>query len=190
MSLPLRFLIRILQESGSKQGFLSEIKALANATGAQAKNPKWTSYGALEIDIFAPTKSDFHLFTAAVEPLARIEFHTDLNQAPPHRTDAELFAEARVLFNSERYWECHEVLEGKWRTLSGEEKGLVQGIILVCAAQVHHQKGEEEVAISMLRRASKQLDTRLGVYHGIDTLAMRERVSEMISTGRSEAFTI
>lgn len=159
------------------------MKSLASSVGVQAKNPKWTSYGALEVDIFAPSAGDFDLFRSLAEPLGKVEFHRDLNIAQPHRSDEDHFAEARRLFNSERYWEAHEVLEEKWRNLQGEEKSFVQGLILVCAAFVHHQKGEEDVAYGVMARAVKQLSLPREDYHGID-VALLERNSQEILTSR------
>ena len=40
---------------------------------------------------------------------------------------------ARDLFNNERYWRCHEVLENIWKQSEGEEKRLLNGVILVAA---------------------------------------------------------
>ncbi len=153
----LRFLIR-LKERDPQESFLGTVRALAREFGAEAKNPKRTSYGALELDVFAPSPPDFELFVASLEPLAEPEFTKDLSVPLPFRDEAELFSEARSLFNAERYWECHEVLEGAWRTKEGDERRLVQGMILVCAAFVHHQKGEDPVALGILQRAIRQLD--------------------------------
>ena len=186
----MRYLIRILQSDGRRDRFLPAIKAVAKSVGLDARNPKWTSYGALELDIFAPSKADLDTFLAATEPLGSLEFWKDLNVAPHHRTEEELFSEARRYFNSERYWECHEVLEGAWRLMSGDEKRYVQGIILVCAAFVHHQKGEDEVALSVLRRALKQRDFGAARYHGISVGTLRRRVKSIVSSGRFETFRI
>jgi hypothetical protein len=87
------------------------VKALAESVMTEARNPKWTSYGALELDIFARSPKDFELFLAAAEPLAIVEFSKNLNEAPPHNTKDQLVEEARGYFNSERYWEAHETLE-------------------------------------------------------------------------------
>jgi hypothetical protein len=144
----------------------------------------------LELDIFAPSKADIETFLAAVEPLGSFEFWRDLNLAPQHKTEEELFSEARRYFNSERYWECHEVLEGAWRLMNGDEKRCVQGIILVCAAFVHHQKGEDEVALNVLKRALRQLDFGTPRYHGIGVSSLRRRVGNIISSGRFETFRI
>ncbi len=186
----MRYLIRMVQRNGPGDGFLSSVKAVAKSVGVDARNPKWTSYGALELDIFAPSKADIDTFLAAAEPLGRLEFCRDLNVAPQYKTEEELFSEARRYFNSERYWECHEVLEGAWRLKSGEEKKYVQGIILVCAAFVHHQKGEDEVALGVLGRAVKQLDFGAPRYNGIEVNSLRRRAERIISSGRFETFRI
>jgi uncharacterized protein len=186
----MRYLIRMAQRNGPRDGFLSSIKAVAKSVGVDARNPKRTSYGALELDIFAPSKASMDTFLAATEPLGRLEFWRDLNVAPRYKTEEELFLEARRYFNSERYWECHEVLEAAWRLSSGGEKRHLQGIILVCAAFVHHQKGEDEVALSILRRAIKQLDFGAPRCNGIEVNSLRRRAERTISSGRFETFRI
>jgi len=165
---------------------LELVRAIAKTLGADLRNPKWTSYGALELDVFCPTRADLDLLIEAIKPIARFEFVKDLNVAPPHKEEGDLFAEARELFNAERYWECHEVLEGIWRTKQGEEKHLLQGIILVCAAFVHHQKGEEAVALGVLGRAIKQLNFSESVYGGFNVAGLEKDADKII---RSREFT-
>ena len=118
----MRFLIRMASPGGRNDELLPSIKTVAKSLGVDVRSPKWTSYGALELDLFAPSSADLETFLAAAEPLGILEFVRDLNVAPPHLTVDQLFFEARGLFNSERYWECHEVLEGAWRLMGGEEK--------------------------------------------------------------------
>lgn len=185
----MRFLIRL---SGREKAddILSTVRSLARSVGVEAKNPKWTSTGSLEVDIFARSGPDFELFIEAIRPLARLDFSKDLNIAPPFRPEKELIEEARQYFDSERYWECHEVLEGIWRTKAGEEKSLLQGIILVCAAFVHHQKKEPEVALGVLRRALPQLVYRDDVYNEIDVPALKSRAEQILATGRWVNFSI
>jgi len=176
----LRFLIRFNPSNMSREELLSILRALARTTGSQARNPKWTSYGALELDVFCPTKADFDLFLAAATPIAKAEFTRDLNRAPEYRTEDELLMEARQLFNSERYWECHEVLEGIWRRKQGEEKKLLQGIILLCAAFVHHQKGEQSVALGVLRRAIPHLEFSAANYGGFNVGDLKTKAESML----------
>ena len=179
----MRFLIR-LSGGGERSSLLHSVRTIAGALGAEAKNPKLTSSGALELDVFAPSTADFELFLAAVKPLARLDFSKDLSVAPPFKSERELFDEAWSYFNDERYWECHEVLEGVWRTKSGEEKSLLQGIILVCAAFVHHQKAESEVALGVMRRAIRQLGYGSETYHGVNVPALNARCQGILETGK------
>lgn len=167
---------------------LTAVRTLAKTLGVSPRSPKWTSHGALELDIFAASSADFELFVSAVRPLAEVEFTRDLNLAPPHKAEPELFEEARRLFNDERYWECHEVLEGVWRTKHGAEKSLLQGIILVCAAYVHHQKGEDSVALGVLGRAVKQLDFPEGDYGGFDVAELKKRAEEVMESRQFVTF--
>ncbi|MDV3278699.1 MAG: DUF309 domain-containing protein [Nitrososphaerales archaeon] len=186
----MRFLVRLLPPHGSGTKFLDSVRALARSVMVEARNPKWTSYGALEVDVFAKSKQDFALFLAAVEPVAKLEFSRDLNVTQPHLTKEEIVAEARMYFNRERYWECHEVLEGLWRNLEGEEKLYVQGLILVCAAFVHHQKGEEQVALGVLGRASKQLSYGTASYRGIEVERVKREVGRILDSKRFNVFSV
>jgi hypothetical protein len=186
----MRYLVRIVPDNVLRGTLLSSIRAVARSVGVDVRNPKWTSYGALEVDVFAQSRADFDTFLAAAEPLVIPEFVRDLNVAPPYMTDEQLFTEARKCFNSERYWECHEILEGAWRHMSGGEKRYVQGVILVCAAFVHHQKGEDKVAQGVLTRALRQLDIESPTYHGIEVGALKRQVERMASSGRFETFDI
>ncbi len=154
------------------------------------RNPKWTTYGALELDLFCNVRSDLDLFLAAANPLAEPEFVTDLNKAAEHMSDDEILAKARCLFNAERYWECHEVLEGLWRQKHGFEKRFLQGVILVCAAFVHHQKGKDEVALGVLKRAASQLDFPAAEYGGLRPSELSQKVREMLRKGRLTGFRL
>lgn len=188
----LRFLARIIPNAGSgRSEFVLEMRSLARILGEEARNPKWTSYGALEVDVFAPSKADFHLFLASVEPLGTVEFsRDDLNEAPRHMAKEETIALARGYFNQERYWESHELFESVWRTLSGVEKSYVQGVILVCAAFVHEQKGERSVAMGIFRRSRKQLDYPADDYYGISVRKLAESVDSILATGEPSVFNV
>jgi len=189
--LRLRYLLRLKPKAKeSKDAFLRVVRSLSASAGGSAHNPKWTSHGALEVDIFVGSEPDFELLRATLEPISRIEFVTDLNKAPPHKSKGEIIAVARRLFNSERFWECHETLEGQWRVSSGNEKLLLQGLILVCAAFVHHQKGEEETALSVLRRARRQLSWPERSYEKIDLGVLQKRVEAILRAGRFFVFPI
>lgn len=93
-------------------------------------------------------------------------------------------------FNEERFWEAHEVLEGVWKQCQEGERDLVQGIILVAAALVHHQKAEDSICISILVRALDKLARTDGLYHGINVDALRKKVQAIKDSGRILLFSI
>jgi hypothetical protein len=186
----LRWLVRFLPGESPRNSLLSSLRTVARSVGAEARNPKWTSYGALELDVFCPTGADFETFLVAARPIAETEFVTDLNRAQEFLTDDEILAKARSLFNAERYWECHEVLEPLWRQKEGDEKRLLQGIILVCAAYVHHQKGEEGVALSVLGRGETLLLSGVMKFGVFDVSRIRSQVRRSLEDRKLTPFRI
>jgi hypothetical protein len=185
-----RFLLRVVPNEPDRQRFLSSLKSLGGSLGASVKHPRWTSYGALEIDVFAPSVQDFQLFVATLEPLSKIEFTKNLDDVPPFKPKDEVLEEAKGYFNAERYWECHETLESVWRPAKGDEKSLVQGIILVCAALVHEQRGERDVALGIYRRALPQIAWSGRTYQGIDIPRLRRNVESSLAKGELPPFKI
>lgn len=97
---------------------------------------------------------------------------------------------AKSLFNDERYWECHEVLEGVWKKESGNEKSLLQGIILTCAAFVHSQKDEDDICVSILGRAMEKLQNANRIYYGIDMEQFKKLVFNIMNTRKIQYFKI
>ena len=90
-------------------------------------------------------------------------------------------------FNNERFWECHEALEGAWKQSKGEEKELIQGLILVAAALVHYQKAEDDICLSVLGRALEKLHDKSGQYYRINVDDVKQKVIEMLD--KKEIFT-
>lgn len=97
---------------------------------------------------------------------------------------------AKSLFNDERYWECHEVLESIWKKESDNEKSLLQGIILTCAAFVHSQKDEVNICITMLGRSMKKLQDANGIYHTIDIDRFKKLILDIINIKNIKHFKI
>ena len=93
-------------------------------------------------------------------------------------------------FNNERFWECHEVLEGVWKNCSGDEKILVQGLILVAAALVHFQKDQDPICLSVLGRAMAKLEKASGTYHEIDVDSLKNKVTKILETEKISTFEI
>ena len=99
-------------------------------------------------------------------------------------------SQGRLYFNDGRFWECHEVLEGVWKQIDGDEKKLVNGLILVAAGLVHYQKDEDDTCISIFNRALEKLETSNGIYHGIDVDRVKSLVQDMIKTKKISTFEI
>jgi predicted metal-dependent hydrolase len=102
----------------------------------------------------------------------------------------EAVEKGRYYFNYERFWECHETLEVVWKKIYDGEKDLVQGIILVAAAFVHYQKNENEICLSILRRAIEKIGNASGKYYKIDIDVLRKNVLEIIHSGTIMTFMI
>jgi uncharacterized protein len=102
----------------------------------------------------------------------------------------EALKRAKQYFNDEKYWECHEVLEGVWKNTHEGEKDLVQGIILVAAALVHYQKNENDICLSIMKRAMEKLSSSSGMYHDIDMDKFRKITQDMISSRNVAQFTV
>ena len=107
-----------------------------------------------------------------------------------HIEKEDALKRARQYFNDERYWECHEVLEGVWKKTHEGEKDLVQGIILVAAAFVHYQKNENDICLSIMKRAMEKLSSSSGIYHDIDIDKFRKTTETIISLQKIESFKI
>ena len=104
------------------------------------------------------------------------------------KTDA--VSQGRSYFNDERFWECHEVLEGVWKSIDGDEKKLVNGLILIAAGLVHYQKDEDETCISIFNRALEKLQYSSGMYYKIDVDRVKSLVLDMIKTKKISTFAI
>ncbi len=89
--------------------------------------------------------------------------------------------EGRRLFNEGRFWHVHEVLEELWLVRQGEEKELLQGLILVAASLVHAGNQKMEVAWPMLERALKKLEGQPALYYGWDIQAFRDHFAKALA---------
>jgi hypothetical protein len=99
----------------------------------------------------------------------------------------QLIKDGIFYFNNERFWECHEALEGAWKQSIGDEKELIQGLILVAAALVHYQKDENVICLSVLGRALKKLHNKSGQYHQINIDVVKQKIIKMLD--EKEIFT-
>lgn len=108
----------------------------------------------------------------------------------PRIDDREVVRLGIELFNEERYWESHEALEAAWKNAAGDEKEILQGIILLAAALVHLQKDESSIALSVMTRAESKLERHSGYPHGVDLAGLKTRVRAMLAASEPSFFKI
>ena len=104
--------------------------------------------------------------------------------------------EAKEMFNDERFWECHEILEKVWMDVGAKEAlspevKLLQGMILVAAAFVHHQRAEDDVALSVLRRAAKKMEAwQEEAYLTLNINALKAEVKKILDSNQVARFLL
>ena len=101
----------------------------------------------------------------------------------------EALAEGVRLFNEERFWECHEVLEQAWHVSKGVERDAIQSIILTAAAFVHYQKGEEEICLSIMKRARAKM-TLAKTYETVSLESLEKNIDEILASDRVRLFKL
>jgi len=175
----LRFLIRVENDNKSKHVITKQREIQGLVHKGKVGNLRITSK-ALEFDLFVKNENELHEVENIFSKSAKILTVKKLDIAPMALSKAQTMIEAKNLFNDERYWECHEILEGLWRVLKGDEKILVQAMILVCASFVHFQRNETAVAISMLQRYRSRLKWPDEFYEGVDMQKLRDGVAEFL----------
>ncbi len=145
---------------------------------------------AIEFDLFATDSSQLETRRTLLESkLAKMLTLKLLDQPPTPRSKLDALHDGIGLFNQERYWECHEVLEQIWHPAKGTERDIIQGLILTAAALVHAQKDENDVCLSMLKRAKAKLGS-CGKYEGISLDQVRRNIDAILESKRPAPFKI
>jgi len=142
----------------------------------------------IELDASILDSTDPKTIIKRLESIAPLASYDEVRD---HNMEKDKAIERAIqLFNDERYWEAHEVLEQIWKNASGTEREILNGIILIAAAFVHDEKNEQEICISILQRARKKLDQAFRRYYTIDIIRLEEMISEIINSGSIQRFTI
>lgn len=189
----MRFLIRL----SNLRGFTPKDRKALTTAAYESVREMGADIGNLRV---SPSAIEFDLLTDSKEvmerALARLEGEfgqaitvRELDIPAPASSPLSAIRDGLALFNEERYWESHESLELAWRTSTGEDREILQGIILLAASLVHLQKGEEEIAISVMKRASAKLPED-GVLFNIDLAELKRRVSSVLAGNRPIFFKI
>ena len=136
----------------------------------------------LELDISIATSSGIEKIKSKLSQIAPIiDIDRTIEKELNKRQCLEL---ARELFNNEKYWKTHEVLEGIWKHTQGDERDLLNGIILIAAALVHYQKAELAICISIMKRALVKLNNSNGKYYDVDIDSLKREVTNMVKSSK------
>lgn len=85
----------------------------------------------------------------------------------------EALRQAQQLIDNGYPFHAHEVFEGVWKTTSGEQRELWQGLAQLAVGLTHTQRGNPKGAVALLRRGAD----RIGPYaaeapHGLDVAGL------------------
>ena len=134
---------------------------------------------AIEFDLFAD-QSDINTSKSLLESnISKVVTLTSLESRISTRPESELLREGIDLFNQERFWEAHEVLEEIWHPATGVDRDTIQGLILTAAAFVHYQKNEKSVCVSILGRAKEKLG-KLDQFKRVDIGSLKGSVGQIL----------
>jgi hypothetical protein len=189
-----RFLVRLSNEREYAPADRHRLTSLAyeavRALGGDVGNLRISS-SAVELDLLIDSRANLDKSVQALtDRIGSLLTIRELDVETAMMENAEAVKLGLALFNEERYWESHEALEAAWRRSSGSEKEILQGIILLAAALVHLQKSEQEITLSVMKRAYEKLKKYHNEHFGINLSALKEKVMAMISSGQPAFFKI
>ena len=137
------------------------------------------STAAIEFDLFAE-QSDLNRSKNILQAeISKVITLRPLDSRSSTRVTSETLREGIDLFNQERFWEAHEVLEEIWHPATGTDRDAIQGMILTAAALVHYQKNEKSVCVSILGRAKEKLGS-LDEFKGLDIRSLRVSIERIL----------
>lgn len=93
----------------------------------------------------------------------------------------EEFLRGIELFNTGRYFECHEVWEGIWLRAEGEDREFLHAMIQAAASLHHLQRGNFSGARSVGKRAAGKLKKLPAVMMGLDTSEFRQLLEQTLA---------
>ena len=155
-----RYLLRVANQDGYTPKDVEQVaETIRKTLGSRESASHFrVSTEAVEFNMFARSEKELEdrkkLLTQGLFRIVNLR----LLDTPPKTVDKEeSLAEGIQLFNEERFWECHEALEQAWHVSKGVERDAIQSMILTAAGFVHYQKGEDEICLSILKRARAKL---------------------------------
>jgi uncharacterized protein len=95
--------------------------------------------------------------------------------------ERDWFEEGIELFNAGRFFECHEAWEEVWKRADGDARRFYQGLIQFAVAILHVQRGNREGAMSVHRKACRNLARLPDDYLGVALGRLRGDVDSFMS---------
>jgi predicted metal-dependent hydrolase len=190
----MRFLVRLGNERGAtpadrRQLTKTAYEAVRNF-GADLGNLRVSS-SAIEFDLLLDSQDKLQSSLKALESeIGRLLTVRKLDAVSSPIEKTKAIGLGIDLFNEERYWESHEALESAWKRATGDEKEILQGLILTAAALVHWQKNEKDVTLSVMKRAREKLASHQARYFGIDIAALTNKLERVLIAGKPEFFKL
>lgn len=187
----MRYLVRLANNQGytpkdvkTLQGMIRELLGSADKIGNLR-----ISTSAIEFDLFAE-QADLNSSKSLLEAkISKVVTLRSLESRVSTRGEDETLQDGIDLFNHERFWEAHEVLEEIWHPAKGVERDAIQGLILTAAAFVHYQKNENAVYVSILGRAKEKLGT-LNDFKGLDIQRLRAGIEQTLKDNKPKLLRI
>ena len=185
-----RYLIYLKNQdyiSGQASWLLQKARNLVSDIGVVVRDAR-VATNHIEFDTSVPRHNLIAEVTrrfSAISPISGYELLIEQKMSKQ-----ESIIKAKQLFNDEKYWRAHEVLESVWKESSHEEKDLLNGIILVSAAFVHDEKNEKNICIAILERALKKFSKTEGLYFDIDINHVKKNLLHIIESGCVQRFKI
>lgn len=133
-------------------------------------------------------KNDLEKFIQRVKPISEIVLARHIKDEKIEKD--QYIKDGIFYFNEERFWEAHEAWEGAWRMCTGQEKLLLQGIILIAVAFAHYQKFSNSVCVGMMGRALTKIGESSGMYHNIDVDMMKDKAQTIRTTKKIATFKV
>lgn len=187
-----RYLVRVANKDGYTPKDTQRVAStIRNTLGSRESASHFrVATNALEFNMFAKSEKELgdrkRLLTQTPFTIINLRL---LDMTPKLVDKDEALAEGVQLFDEERFWECHEALEQAWHVSRGPERDAIQSTILTAAAFVHYQKGEEEICLSILRRARTKMAAAED-YEKIDLKAMRKNIDEILDSEKIRLFKL
>jgi uncharacterized protein len=89
-------------------------------------------------------------------------------------------AHAIALFNGGDWYACHDGLEELWHETSGRMRPLLQGILQIAVAELHHERGNLRGATILMGEGLGRLQGDLEGGLGLDLDSLRRQVGERL----------